>query len=391
MSLIRRADVAIIGGGIAGAAAAGEIAPTRSVVLLEQEAELAHHTTSRSAATLHGATRHLPVAGAAQTASPTQTLVRSARPFFEADHPELDAPLLEPLPVLTVGSAGMEDELRRQAEHDAKLTPSMRFLDDASLFDVCPVLDRDVVTCGIHDPSAATIDVMAAHQLFIRRARGAGADVLRSSRVGAIASGGDSGARWRLETASGPIDCDIIVNAAGAWGDGVAEMAGVRPVGLTPMRRTAFTTRVDVDPNDWPFVYSRIPELPGYFKPEAGQQLLCSLSDETPSEPLDARPEELDIALAIENINTISTLGLRSVATTWAGLRTFAPDREPVFGWDDAVDGFFWLVGQGGWGIVNSPPAARVAAAAINDEPFPADLRDLGLSAADLAPRRSLG
>lgn len=388
MSPNRRAEVAIIGGGIAGAAAAGEIAPTRSVILLEQETELAHHTTSRSAATLHGATRHLRVDGEGQVASPTQTLVRSARPFFEADHPELDAPLLDPRPVLTVGSAAVEDELRQQAKHDSIHTPSMRFLNDASLFDTCPVLNRDIVTCGIHDPSAATIDVMATHQLFIRRARQAGAEVLRSSRVTAVLR---NGAGWRLDTASGPVECQVIINAAGAWGDVVAGLAGVQPLGLTPMRRTAFTTRVADDPGDWPFVYSQVPEFPGYFKPEAGQQLLCSLADETASEPLDARAEEVDVALAIENINAISTLGLRSVMTTWAGLRTFAPDREPVFGWDDSVEGFFWLVGQGGWGIVNSPPAARVAAAAVTGDPFPADLSALGLTAADLAPRRSLG
>ena len=168
----------------------------------------------------------------------------------------------------------------------------------------------------------------------------------------------------------------------------MAALAGVEPVGLTPMRRTAFTARVDQDPSAWPFIYSHSSEYPCYFKPEAGSQLLCSLSDETPSEPMDAKPLEIDVARAIENINTISTLGLRSVTTTWAGLRTFAPDRGPVYGWDDAAEGFFWLVGQGGWGIVSSPAAGRIAAAAIAGDGLPADLAEAGLTPADLAPRR---
>ena len=226
---------------------------------------------------------------------------------------------------------------------------------------------------------------MGLHQLYIRRARAAGADVVRSARVQEIVADGEG---WLLTTAAGPVRADVVVNAAGAWGDGVAEMAGVAPVGLTPMRRTAFTTRIDHDPTDWPFIYADISSLHCYFKPEAGNQLLCSLSDETPSEPCDARPEEIDVALAIEHINELTTLNIRSVATTWAGLRTFAPDRNPVFGWDDAVPNFLWMVGQGGCGIVTSPIAGQIAAALIDRQPLPDRVLELGLTEATLAPRR---
>ena len=154
------------------------------------------------------------------------------------------------------------------------------------------------------------------------------------------------------------------------------------------MRRTAFTTRIDTDPTGWPFVFSTTSHLPCYFKPEAGNHLLASLADETPSAPCDARPEEIDVALAIEHINSMTTLNVRSVGTTWAGLRTFAPDRNPVFGWDDRVEDFFWLVGQGGYGILSSRGAGLVAAALLSLRELPAELVALGLSEQALAPRR---
>lgn len=368
-------DVAVIGGGIAGATAACHLAPEHQVVLLEQENELAYHTTSRSAAVyLEGDGGYV-----------LHRLNRAARGFLDTAHAELDAPLLDPMPVLNVGTEDMRDEMVKQAERDSALTPSIRFVEGNELLDICPVLRPGVITCATLEPTAAALDVMALHQLYVRRARASGCDVRRSSKVTAIERL-ESG--WRLQTASGAIECQTIVNAAGAWGDMVGEMAGAEPIGLTPMRRTAFTTRIDQDPANWPLLYSQSSELHCYFKPEAGNQLLCSLADETPSEPVDARPLEIDVAQAIDHINTISTLDIRSVATTWAGLRTFAPDRDPVFGFDDQVEGFFWLVGQGGWGIVSSPSAGRITAAAIGGHPFPADLADSGLTPAHLEPRR---
>lgn len=368
--------VAIVGGGIGGATSACHLAIDHDVVLLEQESELAFHTTGRSAA----------VFMEGDVGPVMQPLAVGARAFFEDDHLELDAPLLDPMPTLTIGTEAEREVLEAQALFDRRLAPSIRFIEGSELLDWCPVLRPDIITCAVVEPTAASIDVMALHQLYVRRAVANGGEVRRSSRVESIDRLGDG---WRLGTASGPVDCDVVVNAAGAWGDHVARMAGVQPVGLTPMRRTAFTTRLgDLDPAGWPLVYSLVGGRPCYFKPEAGNQLLCSLADETPSEPLDARPEEIDVAQAIDNINSLSTLDIRAVATTWAGLRTFTPDRDPVFGWDDAVDGFFWMVGQGGWGIISSPSAGRVAASLIGGDGLPADLAGLGLVPEVLAPRR---
>ena len=370
-----RFDVAVIGGGIAGVTAACHAAPHHSVVLLEQERELAHHPTSRSAA-IYLENEGGPIFHRLSTAS---------RPFFETEHPELDAPLLEPLPVLKIGTPENHDDFARDATAAAELTASIHLVEGAELIQLCPVLRPDVATIGLLEPGAASVDVMGLHQLFLRRARAAGAIVKRSARVNAIERRQND---WRLTTEAGAVDAGVVINAAGAWGDVVGAMAGATPVGLIPMRRTAFTTRIDADPSAWPFVYAPVSHLHCYFKPEAGNQLLCSLSDETPSAPCDARPEELDIALAIDHINELTTLDIRSVARTWAGLRTFAPDRDPVFGWDDRVDGFMWLVGQGGCGIVSSPAAGQIAAALLDGAELPTAVTDLGLTAERLAPRR---
>lgn len=370
-----RYDVAIIGGGIGGATTACHSSPSHSVVLLEQENELAYHTTSRSAAIFlesdGGRVFH--------------RLNNVSRTFLDADHPELDAPLLESLPVLNIGDESMRDDFQRQATEASTLTPGVRFIDGDELFERCPILDPSAISVGMIEEGAASLDVMALHQLYVRRAVAHGADVRRSSRVTAIDEL-DHG--WQLHTASGVVHADVVVNAAGAWGDVVANMAGVEPVGLTPMRRTAFTARVDQDPTSWPFIYAPVHDRHCYFKPEAGNQLLCSLSDETPSPPTDARPLEIDVARAIDNINALTTLGLRSVTATWAGLRTFTPDRVPVFGRDDAKANFVWMVGQGGWGIVSSPAAGLIAGATVRGEPFPTELSALGLVPEDLLPRR---
>lgn len=370
---IGRFDVAVVGGGIAGVSAACAAAADHSVVVLEQERELAHHTTSRSAA-MYLEDEGRPV---------FHRLSAGSRVFFETDHPELDAPLLDPLPVLKVGTAENHDDFVEAAA--TQVTGRIRLVDGDELAELCPVLRPGVATIGLLEATAASVDVMALHQLFLRRARAAGAEVRRTARVVAIERRGH---RWQVSTTAGTVDAGVVVNAAGAWGDHVAALAGVRPVGLTPMRRTAFTARIDADPRGWPFVYAPISHLHCYFKPEAGGQLLCSLSDETPSGPCDARPEEIDVARAIEHIHALTTLDVRSVGRTWAGLRTFAPDRDPVFGWDDRVEGFLWLVGQGGTGIVSSPAAGEVVAALLAGSPLPRSLNELGLTEQQLAPRR---
>lgn len=279
----------------------------------------------------------------------------------------------------------MAAPFRAEAELASQVTPSIRVIEGDELLDACPVLNLEVVSVGLFEPTGCSIDVMGLHQLFLRSARKEGADVWRSAKV---TRGQRRGNRWLLQTAAGTVSAATVINAAGAWGDVVAESCGVKPLGLHPMKRTAFTAPIDRDPTGWPLAYVGVPGLECYFKPEAGNQLLCSLSEENPSEPVDARAEEIDVAQAIDRIQTVSTLTLPRVKTTWAGLRTFTPDRNPVFGWDDAVDGFLWLVGQGGCGIVSSPAAGQITGALLCGDPLPEPISELGLSESDLAPRR---
>ena len=234
---------------------------------------------------------------------------------------------VEPMPVLSVGDESNREVLLDSATAADTVTPSIRIIEGDELLEHCPVINPDTITVGMLEPTAGSIDVMGVHQHYLRNARRDGAQVMRSARV---TKGRRDGQGWILTTEAREVRADVVVNASGAWGDVVAAACGVAPVGLQPKRRTAFTARAPVDPTGWPFIYSSIPGLECYFKAEAGAQLLCSLSDEQDSEPCDARPEEVDIALAIERINTISTLDVRSVTTTWAGLRTFAPDRNPA-------------------------------------------------------------
>jgi D-arginine dehydrogenase len=369
----RRYDVVVVGGGIAGVTAANAASADRSVVLLEQEQELAHHTTSRSAA-MFLVNEGQPIFHRLSTAS---------RDFFESDHPELDAPLLDPLPVLKVGTSENHDEFVELAATQA--TGSLELIDADGLPELFPSFRPGVATIGLYEATSASLDVMALHQLFLRRARANGTEVLRSARVIGIES---VRRRWRLTTPDDEIECEVIINAAGAWGDVVGTMAGARPIGLLPLRRTAFTSPVRADTSGWPFVYAPSSRVHCYFKRESGSQLLCSLSDEAPSEPCDARPDQIDVALALDHINHLTTLGLRSVNRSWAGLRTFAPDRGPVFGWDDRVEGFMWLVGQGGCGIVTSPAAGDVVAALLAGHELPDHLLDVGLRRDQLEPRR---
>ncbi len=375
------ADVIVIGGGIAGVSAAFQLAATHRVILLEREPQLAHHTTGRSAA-VYIVNYGGPIA---------MRLTVASRQFFEAPPAALaDHPLLEPRGLLMVGDESHRDAIEAMAAEGRELDPTIELVDGATARAMVPVLVGDAAVVGMYEPNGSTMDVMGLHQAYVRGAVGAGATFKRHR--GAIGLE-RRGSGWRVTAATEgsaleTFDADTVVNAAGAWGDQVAAMAGVEPVGLAPMRRTAFTVGVDVDTSAWPFVHVDSSEGPCYFKPEAGGQLLCSPSDEVPSDPCDARPEEIDVAMAIDRINAATTLRIRSVATTWAGLRTFTPDRQPVLGMDDDVEGFCWMVGQGGTGITTSFASGQVIAAAVRDEPLPTALLDLGLDLGDLGPDR---
>jgi D-arginine dehydrogenase len=361
-----RTGAVVIGGGIAGVSAAHELAAHVNVVLLEQEDQLAHHTTGRSAAA------YLETYG-----SPTvRRLTLASRSFL--------ASMLSPRPLLWIGGADRAAALEAAAEAGRALVPSVRLIDFAEAESMCPALRPTQAEVAMLEPEAMDIDVAALHQTFVQGMRARGGEIRRSSPVVGLSR---TGSTWVVTTPSEAYETKFVVNAAGAWCDEIAALAGVRPIGLRPMRRTAFTCPAphDVDVRSWPLVADIDDRF--YFKPE-GPQLLCSLADETPSPPCDAVAEELDVALAIERINEATTLDLRRVRRAWAGLRSFVADRTPVVGIDPDAPGFCWLAGQGGYGIQTAPAMARATAGLVVDRRLPDDLTALGVTADDLSPAR---
>lgn len=352
-------DFVVIGGGIAGVSAAAHLAPHGTVTLLETERSLAFHTTGRSAAMF--------VANYGGEGS--RPLGLASRPFLESP-PEgsTDVPLLSDRGLIWIADAPRIDRLRQLAGKGQALDAGSVLVDRDEALRLVPILRPNRVAGGLYEPEARDIDVAGLHQAFVRIARREGAEILLSTPVTGLSR---LAAGWQVTTPGNVIDCSAVINAAGAWGDLVAGLAGIDPIGLQPMRRTAFMVPGRRDYAGWPFVVDVDQRF--YFRPD-GEQMLCSLAEERPSEPLDARPDMADVALAIERINEATTLDIRSVSSQWTGLRTFAPDREMVIGEEPTAPGFFWLVGQGGTGIQTSPAYGALLAGRVLGSGLPPEL-----------------
>ena len=374
---MRAVRVVVVGGGIAGVGVAALLAaePGVEVVLLEAEPTLARHTTGRSAA------QFLETYGGPVN----QRLTVASRAFFTSPPPGFaDSPLLARRPMLQVGGPDHAAELTELVAAARAIVPSVRLVDEAEARAICPAIRPGAVAAGMFEPDAHDIDVPTLHQGFVRMLRAAGGTIRTSAPVTSLRH--DCGI-WQVGIpGSHVLEADAVVVAAGAWADRVGALAGADPIGLVPMRRTAFTIPAPAGSEAWPLLYN-LGDDEFYVKPEPGGQLLCSLADETPSEPCDARPEEADVALALDRIARVTTLDVRHVRTTWAGLRSFVGDRGPVLGADPSVPGLFWSAGQGGTGIQTAPAAAACLAALVLGRPLPPEVTALGLTAADLAPR----
>ena len=345
-----RHDVAIVGAGIAGATLAAELAPHARVVLLESEEAAGYHATGRSAA-FWSETYGGP----------------GVQPLTTASSAALhDGGFLQPLGSLHIGRASDRATMDRFLAQFDGGPVSLEVVDPQPLI---PGL-RPGWTLGVMEPSCAYIDVAALHADALARARRAGAEVLTRAAVEAARR---EGGAWRIDTPAGPVEAGVLVNAAGAWADEVARVAGVRPIGIAAYRRTLAQLRTDPPAlADLPHVA----DLSGrfYFKPEPGGRLWLSPHDETPTDPCDAAPDELDVAIAIDRFEGVVDWRVQAVERKWAGLRSFAPDRLPVFGFDRDAPGFFWCAGQGGFGIQTAPAAAALCAALILGREPPAGL-----------------
>ncbi len=369
-------DVAVIGAGIAGASVAFELAATHSVVLLEAEDHPGYHATGRSAAA------YIPSYGVEHPALKLLTRA-SLNDFVGPDGAFTSDTLVRPRPLLHVAPARARKGLEDLFDVLRTELGSVEWLDEFSMRQRFGYLSGTYQGGGVLETGVFDIDVHALHDAYLRGARRRGCELRVNARVAALAR---SQAVWRLDTQPS-VTARTVVNAAGAWGEQVATMAGVRPVGLQPLRRTAiiFDPPPGSDISDWPLVAA----LDGsfYFKPDAGR-VLGSAADEVPSSACDAHPEELDIAYAAERVGDALEYKIPSIRRSWAGLRSFVADRNPVIGYAPDVENFFWLVGQGGHGIQTAPAVARFAACSIRNDPLPADLADLDFMPEWVSPAR---
>jgi D-arginine dehydrogenase len=346
------ADIVIIGGGIAGVSLAARLAGHARVVLLEREDVLAYHTTGRSAA----------VYSEAYGNERVRQWTREGRGFFENPPPGFtEVPLISPRPVLYVARAeNVSDAEQLLAENPPGI---VRAVTPAEAEARMPILRKGEFAAFVEEPGAQDIDVAALFEGFRRMALHGGTDIRMNREVHGVEHGAGG---WTVSTPGGEFAAPILVNAAGAWGGMIGAMAGLGDAGLTPLRRTAVTIEPPpgVDVSGWMHVNDIAETF--YFKPEAGL-ILASPVDETPSPPCDAQPEEIDVARIAHEIERATTMNVTRIRRRWAGLRTFTPNRTPRFEFDPRVPGFFWLVGQGGYGMQTAPAISERAARLIRD------------------------
>ena len=352
------ADIVIVGAGIADASAAAELARTHRVVLLEGEEAAGYHSTGRSAALFSETYGNLPV----------RALSRASRPFLFAPPEGFCAgPLVRRRAVLQVAGAEQAqalDAFCRQGD----VQDRVRRVGAEEALALCPSLRPQTAAAGaLYEAQAADIDVHGLHQGYLRLFRERGGGLIRNARV---TQARRSGADWRVTSTAGAFHARVLVNAAGAWADAVAGFAGVPPLGIQPHRRTIALAEVSGPAvgQDWPMTLDVDESY--YFKPDAGL-LLLSPADETPVDPCDAQPLDIDVAVAVDRVESATLWTIQRVRRAWAGLRSFAPDRSPVIGFDAHAPAFFWLAAQGGYGIQTAPAAAALAAALIRAEHLP--------------------
>lgn len=370
------ADVIVIGGGIAGAGAAYELAGNGAkVLLLERESQFGYHATGRSAASFtenYGTATIRKLAGA-------------SRSFFETP-PEgfSEHPLVRPRGMITIARADQAEALDFELERGRRFVPSMTRIGAMEAIRLVPVLRRQYLHDAIFEPDSRDIDVHGLHQGFLKGFRRRGGQVTADCEVARIRRGAGS---WTVETRDGSFAAPAIVNAGGAWADEIAGLAGLKPLGLVARRRSAFV----IDPPEgmaidaWPLVNDVGQKF--YFKPDAGR-LLVSPADAEPTPPSDAQPDEQEIAEGVDRLQRATSMPVRRILRKWAGLRTFAADGGPVVGEDAEGRGFFWLAGQGGYGIKTSPILSKIIASLVGAKGLPREALGRGLTEAELSPAR---
>ena len=364
-------DIIVIGAGIAGASVAAHLAETKRVGILEMEDRPGFHTTGRSAATFE------PNYGP----PPMLAFTRASTDFFVNPPPGFtDGPLLMPRASLFFEAEGQEAFTKTLLETGSGL----KELSEAQALELFPVLQPGYAKRIFLDPHTGDLDVDLLHRGYLKLFKTRGGELFNNATADKIER---NGATWRITTPQGIFESEILVNAAGAWGDVVALKAGVKPVGLQPKRRSIGVIPLDgiEGAADFPMV-TDVGET-WYAKPQSGK-LMVSSADAAPVDPHDAYADDMAIAEGIERLMNATTIEVNHLDHSWGGLRTFAPDGSPVIGYDQHTEGFFWLVGQGGYGIQSAPALSRTAAAMVLRQKLPQDVLEAGLNPEDILPER---
>ncbi|HWI87742.1 MAG TPA: FAD-dependent oxidoreductase [Sphingomicrobium sp.] len=365
-----RSDILVIGGGIAGLSAAAELSKNARVTVLEAEEQIGFHSSGRSATMVHYALGDRLV----------RALTLASRSFFENPPAGFtDVPLGHSMPVLV---HAREDERPALEALEAEIRPFAKLerLDARGVHDLCPLLKDDAVH-GIADRNGIRLDPHALLQGNLRQLSSNGGELHTDARTVSIER---QPGNWSATTEKGDTySAPILVNAAGSWADQIARLAGVEPLGLQPLRRTiiTFDAPPGIDLQHLPFAKTIGDEL--YFAPESGR-LFASPMDEVPSDPCDAQADEYEVAVAAYRVEERTIVKVDRIHSRWAGLRTFTPDKHPAAGFAPDAEGFFWLAGQGGFGLQTSPAMAKIAASLVVGTPWP--LSDV--TAEDLTPSR---
>lgn len=365
---MRQVDYLVIGAGIAGLSAAARLARHGTLVVCEAEEAPGVHASGRSAAFAHF--------------DMDQPIVRA---MTAASMPLLHEPGARTHPALFIALAGQEEALERVEAGYRKWQPEVRRLSVKDARERVPILLETAVIGALLDPLGRKLDAHALLEGHRQALRDGGGELLVKAPVGSIRA---SAGRWQIDTPAASFSAKVVINAAGAWADRIAAMAGVQPIGICPLRRTVITfdASAGLDVSQWPFTKTVGPGF--YIEPEGRGRLLACPMDEHKSEPCDAQPEEEDIALAAWQVEQSTTLRIRHLAGKWAGLRSFAPDRCPVAGFDPAAPGFFWLAGQGGFGLQTSPAMALATEALAAGLEWPGELRAVDVVQELLSPAR---
>ncbi|MCF8197951.1 MAG: FAD-binding oxidoreductase [Sulfuritalea sp.] len=371
-----RADFIVIGGGIAGASAAYWLAPYGRVVVLERESQPGYHSTGRSAA-LYAQSYGTPL---------VRAVTRASRPFYESPPPGFaEHPILSPRGVMFIGEHGQQDMLEAMLKELSAVDADIQAIDGAEVCRRVPVIKPEWVVGAVLDQKSMDMDVNELHQGYLRGVRRQGGEIIGDADVCEMSRrDGD----WQIRTTGGgSYSAPVVANAAGAWCDAIAELAGVSTIGLVPKRRTAFTFHPpsELDIHSWPAVVGVDESF--YFKPDAGM-LLGSPANADPVPPHDVQAEELDVATGIYHIEAATTLQIRRPARVWAGLRSFVSDGDLVAGFDTSASGFFWIAAQGGYGIQSANAMGRLSAALMRGEAIPEDITSEGVSVEALSPGR---